>query len=104
MANEPTKNEKAVLDRLDALDKAAAEFDKRIVAVGERLAKLENVKLPDAVDLTDINSRLDDLETAHGNSRDIGDLRPLIDEVNKLHLQLFGVPAGTMPSLVDNQD
>jgi hypothetical protein len=68
-------DDKNVLARLDALEKQLAdkgEFDKRIVALGERVEKLESAK------------------SAKG-SADLSDIR---EGVNTLHMQLFGVPFG----------
>jgi soluble cytochrome b562 len=77
-------DDKNVLARLDALEKQLAdkgEFDKRIVALGERVEKLENAK-----------------PAKGGNSADLADIRAGLDT---LHTQLFGVPFGKSQSHSD---
>lgn len=87
-------------------DKALAEIDKRIIALGERVVKLESVKhvdLSDKVDaLATAVAKIESAPATHSDdaiSRD--DLRPLFDAVNALHLQVMGVPAGLHQSLAD---
>jgi hypothetical protein len=58
--------------------KSYEELDKRIVALGERVEKLEKIK-PGSVP------------------------RDLVDAVNAIHLQVMGVPAGKLQTLHDEK-
>lgn len=83
-ANETDPKALKALEELKAeFAKTISEIDKRIVALGERVVKLEEAPA----------SRV-------SVTHDIG---AVVEAVNALHLQVMGVPVGALQSLHDDK-